>query len=380
MADTVVSKADLKEIASELVAKHAETVARREKAFNVTGSDEDKAKLDITNKRSEFVTFMKALTENDTAVLKKYEAERVSNNKALSEGSGSAGGYLVPVEFEKEVIRFLNNHNQFRKEATVLPMNSKTLNLNTLVTEPTVYITGESSLITASDVAFGEPIITPKKYAAIQAWSSELLEDSEVDLMGLIAERFGKAISKAEQTEFISGATAGSLGVLKATGVTANTLSATGTLYSAITWDELAGMIAALDEVDLEESQNAKFIMSPSVFNVLRKQKSSTGGEYMVYNAPQEGTVAQAWGRPIVLMNQMPLLSATATGSKFVALADWKKHAFIGDRRGITVKLLEEGTVGSDNLAEKDMQALRVTKRTGFVTANATGIVTLATN
>ena len=139
-------------------------------------------------------------------------------------------------------------------------------------------------------------------------------------------------------------------------------------------------MIAALDEVDLEESQNAKFIMSPSVFNVLRKQKSSTGGEYMVYNAPQEGTVAQAWGRPIVLMNQMPLLSATATGSKFVALADWKKHAFIGDRRGITVKLLEEGTVGSDNLAEKDMLALRVTKRTGFVTANATGIVTLATN
>ena len=58
MADTVVSKADLKEIASELVAKHAETVARREKAFNVTGSDEDKAKLDMTNKRSEFVWWL----------------------------------------------------------------------------------------------------------------------------------------------------------------------------------------------------------------------------------------------------------------------------------------------------------------------------------
>jgi len=46
----------------------------------------------------------------------------------------------------------------------------------------------------------------------------------------------------------------------------------------------------------------------------------------------------------------------------------------------LKVKLLEEGTVGSDNLGEKDMMALRVTRRTAHVAVLPTGLVWLKTN
>lgn len=368
----VLTKGELKEVAKEISAKFEESLERGKK-FNTSPEDE-KAIKDNLEKRNETVKFINALSSKDDKFLSSFSNTRA---KALNEATGSAGGYLVPEEFEKSIVKFVDQYNQIRQNATVLPMGTDVKRLNALTTDPTVYIVDEFGTITGSSVAFAEPVLTAKKYAGFIDWSSEVVEDSELPMINLIAERLGIAIASKEQGEFISGSTSGSEGILQASGVTALALNS-GTTFANITWDDLADMQAALAGVSLADSMNAKYFMHSSVYNYLRQQKASTSGNYFLPVAPTDKMPAQAWGHEIVICNSMP--TTTATGTKFVAFGDLKKHAFIGDRRGITMKVLDQGVVGSINLSTADAQALRVTKRTAFVTALATGIVTLATN
>jgi len=359
----------------EATAKINETKEVQVKKFDLT--NEAVAEVGVQEaKKLESLKFIKALGEGDRKTLKFMSGARA---KALNEGTGSAGGFLVPEEFEKSIVKYMEQYSQIRSNATVLSMGSDVKRLNALSGEPTVYKVGELAQITGTALVFAEPVLTAEKYAGIIDWSSEVVEDSELDLVNLVAERIARAIAKKEQESFISSAVSGSEGLLTVSGVTAKTI-ASGTGFSNITWDDLATMMTALDEIDLEDGANAKFYMSSSVYNVLRVLKASTSGEYFLPVSPSMDNPAMAWGKEIVLCNQMPKVSATASGTKFVVYTDLKRHGFVGDRRGLAVKLLEEGTVGSVNLAEDDAQALRITKRTAWTTALQTGIVTLATN
>lgn len=363
-------KAEIVEMQKEFDSKLNE----RQKRFNFSGTELDEAKLAEVKKQEDTVKFFKALGENKRKTLQSMHEFRA---KTLNEGSGSAGGYLVPVEFESSIVKYIEQYNQIRQNSMVLPMSSNSKKLNSLTGEPTVYLPGENAQITGSALTFGEPVLTPKKYAAIVDWSSEVLEDAELQLVNLIAERIARAISKKEQIEFISGATSGSEGLLAVSGVTSRSL-ASGVGFSGVTWDDLANIIADISEIDEVDAENGKFYMSHSIYNVLRKLKASTGGQYFLPDAPKLNNPPMAWGHEIVICNQMPKLSETAQATKFILFGDLSKHAFIGDRRGITLKVLTEATVGSVNLGEKDAEALRVTKRTAFVTALQNGLGVIA--
>ena len=370
--EEVLTKADFKNIAEEVTAKFEESLERGKK-FN-TSPESEKAIVKDLEKRNETVKFINAMSEGNKTFLNGFNKTRA---KALNEATGSAGGYLVPEEFEKSIVKFVDQYSQIRQNATILSMSSDVKRLNALTTDPTVYIVDELGTISGSSIVLAEPVLTAKKYAGFIDWSSEVIEDSELPLINLIAERLGIAIASKEQTEFIQGVTSGSEGLLQASGVTATAL-VTGTTFANITWDDLADMQSSLQSISISDNQNAKYFMHSSIYNTLRQQKASTSGNYILPVSPTSNMPAQAWGKEIVICNSMP--STTATGTKFVAYTDLKKHGFIGDRRGVTMKMLDQGVVGSVNLATADAQALRVTKRSAFVTALATGIVTLATN
>jgi len=247
-------------------------------------------------------------------------------------------------------------------------------------TEPVVYIVGEAVAITPSDPVFGEPVLTPKKYAGITLFSSELYEDSEVDLTSLLAERYARQFAKAEQTEFINGSTSGSEGLRKVSGVTTVGMTAGNTTGSAVSFDNMADLLASVEAIDLLDAQNGKFYMHSGFYNILRKSKAALSSEYYMPVAPTQEDPAKAWGREIVVLNEMPAPSAVSASTKFILFGDLKKHAFIGDRRGITTKVLEEGTVGGVSLAETDQMGLRMTKRTAFVTALQNGLAWLVSS
>ena len=69
--------------------------------------------------------FYRALLEKDVVSI-----------KALSEGTDSEGGYLVPEEFRAEVIQELLEYSVMRNLARVFPMGTDTLDIPTLSARP----------------------------------------------------------------------------------------------------------------------------------------------------------------------------------------------------------------------------------------------------
>lgn len=375
--EATVGLSDLRDIVKEIVAKQDESLVARKKEFNMTGSKESEFKLAETMKRNETVKFLNAMTLGDGKLLRGYR------EKALNIGTGADGGYLVPDEFETEILRNLNEYSAIRRNATVLPMSGDVKRLNVSTSIPITRKPAELAVITGTTVTFAEPVLNAQKYACIVDWSNEVLEDSEIQLVSYIAETIGESMANAEESDFVNGTVSGSEGILQVSGVTGITQN-TGTTFSLIQWDDLADMQSALFGVANMEAQRGQFYMSYSVYNILRQLKSSTAGNYFVMpSAPTLETPAFAWGRPIVVCANFP--STTATATKYVAFADGKRHFIIGDRKGLTMKVFDEGTIvdaggSSRSLLTTDAQALRVVKRTAFVVRLPSGVVTLATN
>lgn len=351
------------------------------KKMVLTNEQDTKIQKELEGKQG-VVNFFKALNEGDTKSLKRMSRETYEKHggfKTLNEGVGADGGYLVPIEFEKEVLRYMEQYSQLRSVANVTQMGTKEKRLNSLTGEPVVNIEGELDVISGTTLTFGEPKLVARKYITYVDYSSEVEEDAETNLDSLIVERVARAIAKAEQTTFINSAFSGGEGFLTVAGTT-NVELISGTGFTDVTWEDLAAMDAALGEIDEVDVEQAVYIMSRSVYNVLRTKKTSGSGEFFLPSAPTQAMPPVAWGHRILIVNQMPTVEESASGTKFVTLMNPKLHLHIGDRAGIKVKLLEEGTVGDVNLAEQDARALRIRKRTANTTALQNGIVNLATN
>ena len=385
--EVTVSVKDLKELLGEKKAlsdasgKALERRVKAQKKFNLSGAPADKAVAMKAQAIEDMVMFVKAIGSKDENALLTMSDARA---KRMNTGTGSAGGFLVPEEFENTVIRFAKQYGVVRRNASTLPMKSDTLRLNTLVTEPVVTIVGEGVAIEdTTSLAFGEPVLTPKKYVAIVDYTSELLEDSEIDIVNQIAERIAIAMALKEDTEFFDGATSGSEGLAVVSGITSSGMATGDDSGADVTFDYLAALqTAVLNAIDDADSDSYKYYMHRSTYNVLQLLKG-TDSHYYLPEAPSNAMKPTIWGRPVVISNRVNDAAGTSPAEKVVMFADLKKNAWIGDRRGMRVKIFDTGTVNSGgtavNLLEEDSEAIRVTKRTAFATALQAGIGWLVT-
>lgn len=364
-----------KGLIEEMSAKQAEILEARQKKFNLTGSEEDEFKLKKTEKRNEIVTFFKALAEDDRQTLKSMSDARA---KVLSEGTNSAGGYLVPEEFDRQIIRKLNEDSQLRQYARVINMGSDVMNLSTLATDVAAAYVSEWAQIPESDPAFGTAQLTARKIAAITAWSNEVNEDAVVQMADLLAELYAEAIRDVEEDAFINSAVVGSEGLLTAAGVASTTMTGLGS-FGEVTWDHLFAMSSAAYVYSVSEARRGQFIMHPSVWNVLRTSRPDTTAGYYLGN-PSDSVPRTVDGYPVVLSNYMPAYTTGDTlSTKFIIFTDLSRHLIIGDRGGIRTEVAREGTVGANNLFEQDGQALRVVKRTANKVVVPAGVQVLTT-
>lgn len=363
------------EMIEEVVAKYFENQSSREKKFNLTGSAVDEAVAKEGSKWGTTIKFLNALKDGDRSVLNTVSNER---SKVLNETTGNQGGFLVPEEFETSIVEYINDFSEIRRNATVLPMRSDVKRLNSLATRVNAFYENELGSSTYSESTFGEPVLTARRLSGLTSLSEELLMDTEIAIVQNLAQQFGEAMAQREQTEFATGTVSGSEGLLVVSGTTGIALTS-GTTFNGLTWDDLGRMQTALFNVSKAEAKTAKFYMSMPVYQILRTLKSTGDGNYFnLPIVPAQDQPAMAWGREIVVLNEFPTVTATAT--KFVVFSDLRNHAFIGDRMGIRLDIAREATVGGVNMFTTFSQGIRAVKRTAFCTALPNGIVTLSTN
>jgi len=319
-------------------------VDRKHGVFPGADSPEDVAKL---SRKERSLKFIKAVFMNDLAEI-----------RALSEGTSTAGGYLVPEEFRAEVIRLIPNYGLARKLCRVVPMTRDKMNFPKAgATGVTAYWVSENGQITESTPNFGQIQLDTKKCAGIAGLSNEFVDDAEVDVLDYLFQLFAEAIAGGEDTQWLTGTGSPITGILGGSSVNVVTMGAGMTAFANITADNLSDLPNA---VSGNSEANGAYFMHKNILNYVRKLKDDNG-QY-IWQAPAGSQPGTIWGYPYHITDVMPGTAQSAVATKFVAFGD-PKYTLFGDRKQVSIKIAEEATVGSNKLFEQDMKALRVIER-----------------
>ena len=261
--------------------------------------------------------------------------QRLIHN-VLSESTDANGGYLVPTEFEHQIIDSLKEENVMRRLCNVITTASER-KIPVAATHSVATWTAENAAITESNPTFGQKTIDAFKLTDLIKVSTELLEDSEFDLENYIAREFAYAFGSAEEQAFCVGTGSGQpTGLFTKDGGTVGVTAASAT---AITADEVISLIYALKA---PYRKSAKFLMNDATVAALRKLKD-TNGQYLWQPSVQAGQPDKLLGYEIYTSPYVPTLGA---GALAVAFGDFHNY-WIADRTGRTVQRLNELYAGN---------------------------------
>ena len=252
---------------------------------------------------------------------------------ALKEGTDPDGGYLVPDEFEKQLIQKLHEANILRSISNVIQTNSGEHKIPVVATEGTASWMEEEAAYTESNTQFSQVSLGAHKLGTLIKVSEELLNDSAFDLMGYLSEEFGRRLGDAEEKAFLTGTGSGqTTGMLNDT--TGATLGSTAKSSTDINFDDLIDLFYSLRA---PYRKNAVFIMNDDTVKAVRKLKDKND-QYIWQPSVQAGQPDRILNCPVLTSQYMPTLAAS---NKPVLFGDFNYY-WIADRQGRTFKRLNE--------------------------------------
>lgn len=256
---------------------------------------------------------------------------KVLVHNVLSEGVDADGGYLVPEDFERDIVTALEEENVIRSLAKVITTQHER-KIPIATGHSTAQWTAENAAYTESNPTFGQKQIDAFKLTDLARVSVELLQDSAFDIEDYLMKEFARAFGIAEEEAFCVGT-----GTNQPTGIfTANggTVGVTAAANNAITADELISLVYALKS---PYRRNAKFLMNDATVSIIRKLKDKNDA-YLWQPSLQAGEPDRLLGYELYTSPYVPTVAA---GALTVAFGDFKNY-WIGDRAGRTVQRLNE--------------------------------------
>ena len=252
-------------------------------------------------------------------------------HNVLSTTPDADGGYLVPTDFENQILQELEEENIIRGLAKVIKTQHER-KIPVATGHSVAQWTAENAAYQESNPTFGQKQIDAYKLTDLCRVSTELLQDSAFNIEEYIRKEFARAFGIAEEEAFCVGTgTNQPTGIFTANGGTVGVTTAGST---AITVDEVISLVYALKS---PYRRNAKFLMNDSTVSILRKLKDQNGA-YLWQPSVQAGQPDRLLGYEIYTS---PYVPAVAAGSLAIAFGDFKNY-WIGDRMGRTVQRLNE--------------------------------------
>lgn len=251
---------------------------------------------------------------------------------ALSIGTDSEGGYLVPDEYEKKLVEALEDEVFFRSLATVIKTSSGDRKIPIVTSKGEAAWIDEGGQFPESDDRFGQTSIGAHKLATMIKVSDELLNDSVFNIEQYISKEFGRRIgTKEEEAFFIGDGTGKPVGIFNKTGgadigVTAATTS--------ITFDDVMDLYYSLRA---PYRNKATWLLNDSTVKAIRKLKDGNGN-YIWQPSVREGEPDRILNRPYRTSIYVPELAA---GNRVMAFGDYSYY-WIADRQGRSFKRLNE--------------------------------------
>ena len=275
--------------------------------------------------------------------------------KALAEGVGTSGGFLVPPELSDRIIELRDLRGVFRQNAYVEPMTSDSISVPRRVTGLSAFFTAENAAVTESQGTWDQITLTAKKLSVLARASAEVTEDSAGRLAAaIVRETAWQFADRENQCGFVGDGTSTYGGIRGLTKLiidnnhnASKVAAASGhDLYSEIDAVDLANLIGAVPSYALA---NARWYVSPMAFAlVFCRLATSSGGIIMMMI---DGRLTPTFlGFPIVVSSTLPNVNTSLTGAVMILLGDLNLSSTIGSRTEVQVKTSTQRALDADQI------------------------------
>lgn len=263
------------------------------------------------------------------------------------EGDNTPGGFLVPHEFNNEMIVLRERFGVGRRNIRIVPMSTDSRSQPRRKNGLTAYVIGEGRGATESELGWDRVQLSTKKIGVLTKYSSEIAEDALVSIGDTLAEEISYAFSSYEDLVIfngngskdharIVGATT-KLQNLEDGGGAAGVIEATGNTWDEFVLQDFLNVIGGLPEY--AETPNVKWFCSKLFWAtvMVRLAKAASGNDE---SDIVKGGVKQFLGYPVEISQKFP---KTATNGKIMTLfGDLKLAGMMGDRRGTTIRTSDQ--------------------------------------
>jgi HK97 family phage major capsid protein len=251
---------------------------------------------------------------------------------AQEAGSDSEGGYLVSPEFRQKLVEVrlaygglaaeVDDFSTERGGTLEYPSLDDTANSGGITDEEAAFVDGD-------DLAFGTVSLGAFKYTSTGGGtttplrvSTELLQDSQFDVQGLVARALGTRIQRKQAADWVNGnGTTLPFGILH-DGLTADVVL---DVEATIDYDEIMDMEAALDP---EYEQNAKWVMSKGTWVYIRRIVDDHGRPLIQpagLAGMGEGVKRELLGYPVVIDQGCNAVTADGVAGGLAVLGDLRE-------------------------------------------------------
>lgn len=281
---------------------------------------------------------------------------------ALSEGTDSAGGVLVPVEVEQAIIDLRETYGVFRRRAKVVPMARDTKTQPVRQSGITASWVGENDEISAGDKAWKQLNLVARKLAALTRYSTELGEDATISIGDDLTKEFAHAFAVAEDTAGFIGDGSATYG--HQTGLK-NAIQA-GSIYTALAGNttfgtlDLEDFIGAIGQLpDYPGMQPTWYISKPGYWNSMVRLMASQGGTTWEKTADGQ-MVPMFLGYPVEYVHVMHKTLTASVSTIHAYIGDLSMAAMLGNRRGMTIQISDQRYFEYDQIGIKGTQRCHV--------------------
>lgn len=275
--------------------------------------------------------------------------------KAMAEGTDTAGGFLVPQEWMPDILGLLRANTVVRAAGPRLQPFNKQMNQTAISSGATAYYTQENARITPSEPTLAEaPLLTPKDLTGLVAVSNDLLNDSP-SADTLVRADLAEVMGLREDLAFLQGTNAGGaepLGLRNFVGRTQNPLGTLGGGNGELL--TLAQMRRFRAKTRTLNAQNPTWVwfFAPEFITHLETLTDPDGrflADSNILKINPDGLSGTFDGVPFFSTTTIPanLSFGSATNATYVILANIKE-VVVGENQDLIIDVSNEATYTTD--------------------------------
>lgn len=353
---------NLKEIAGEQTAQTVKEIVRKMRLEQAIFG-RDKSGLDEEQKTA-FAA--------DMIAIGKGKLQNGSYKAALLETSDAAGGYTVPTEVHRGIMRVAASNGLVLNAAMKFPMSSDSLGVPRYAGSDLegAYYSDDDTVGGETSVTFGNAALTAKTWYTIFRVSNPLLADANADIGDFLIALASEGLANMIDKQGFAGSGSPFTGLLSDSNVTVYTMAATKDSHADFTIDDAEAMIAQLPD---SLHNDAAWYMSPTMWAHLKTLEDTAGNKLLGQNNSAFAAAFKVDGiKPRGMLAEYPVFcsahfpaydSGTSASEKFLVFANLNKALFFGDRENFSFAKSTDATVGGKNVFAANQTAFRATHR-----------------